>query len=248
MDCLIDNNTGNWDAEMLKGVLIPAKAELALRIPLPRSQTEDVLFWPFAADGQYNCKSGYKFLKGLEENSDVGTHTEVDRKFWKKMWSVEVPNKFKNLLWRACRNSLPTKQNLVRRTIIQTSNCDHCSLQAEDSLHALWSFTGLNEVWDGDSWNFRSNIQFTDFKELCSWILENGKPMEFFAVQVWSIWNQHNKLRLNQSCCLTKDLQKMAVESWSEICRSNLRLNWFSSSPTHHIVWTAPAPDSYKIN
>nr|XP_023891408.1 uncharacterized protein LOC112003444 [Quercus suber] len=231
VDCLIDNNTGNWDAEMLKGVLIPAKAELALRIPLPRSQTEDVLFWPFTADGQYNCKSGYKFLKGLEENSDVGTHTEVDRKFWKKMW-----------------NSLPTEQNLVRRTIIQTSNCDRCFLQAEDSLHALWSCTGLNEVWDGDSWSFRSNIQFTDFKELCSWILENGKPMELFAVQVWSIWNQRNKLRLNQSCCLTKDLQKMAVESWNEICRSNLRLNWFSSSPTHHIVWTAPAPDSYKIN
>ena len=72
--------------------------------------------------------------------------------------------------------------------------------------------------------------------------------MELFAVQVWSIWNQRNKLRLNQSCCLTKDLQKMAVESWNEIRRSNLRLNRFSSSPTHHNVWTAPALDSYKIN
>ena len=111
-------------------------------------------------------------------------------------------------------------------------------------MHALWSCTGLNEVWDGDSWSFHSNIQFTDFKELCSWILENGKPMELFIVQVWSIWNQRNKLRLNQSCCLTKDLQKMAVESWNEICRSNLRLNRLSSSPTHHNVWTAPAPDS----
>ena len=103
-------------------------------------------------------------------------------------------------------------------------------------------------MWVGDSWSFRSNIQFTDFKELSNWILENGKPMELFAVQVWSIWNQCNKLRLNQSCCLTKDLQKMAVESGNEIRRSNLRLNRFKSSPTHHTVWTAPAPDSYKIN
>ena len=233
---------------MLKGVLILAEAELALRIPLPRSQTEDVLFWPFTTDGQYNCKSGYKFLKGLEENFDVGTHTEVDRKLWKKVWSLEVPNKYKNLLWHACRNSLPSKQNLVRRTIIQTSTCDRCSLQAKDSLHALWSCMVLNKVWDGDSWSFHSNIQFTDFKELCSWILENGKPMELFAVQVWSIWNQRNKLRLNQSCRLTKDLQKMAVESWNEICRSNLRLNRSSSSPTHQTVWTAPALDNYKIN
>ena len=72
--------------------------------------------------------------------------------------------------------------------------------------------------------------------------------MELFVVQVWSIWNQCNKLRLNQSCCLTKDLQKMAVESWNEIRKSNLSFNRFSSSPTHHTVWTTPAPDSYKIN
>ena len=66
LDCLIDTNTGKWNAEMIEGVLIPAKAELFQRIPLPRSQTEDVLYWPFTADGQYNCKSGYKFLKDLE--------------------------------------------------------------------------------------------------------------------------------------------------------------------------------------
>ena len=197
VDCLIDSNTGNWDAEMLKGLLIPAEAELALRLPLPRSQTEDVLFWLFTADGQYNCKSGYKFLKDLEENPVLGTHTEVDRKVWKKLWSPEVPSKYKHMLWRACKNSLPTKHNLVRRTIIHTPTCDRCSLQAEDSLHALWSCTGLNDVWVGDRWSFRSNIQFSTFHELCSWMLENGKPMDLFAVQVWNIRNQRNKLRLN---------------------------------------------------
>ena len=44
VDCLIDETTGNWDAEMLEGVLIPAEAELAKKIPLARSQTEDSLF------------------------------------------------------------------------------------------------------------------------------------------------------------------------------------------------------------
>ena len=73
MDCLIDENIGKWDAEMLEGILIPAEAELAKKIPLPRSQTEDVLYWPFTANGQYNCKSGYKFLKDLEMDSDVSS-------------------------------------------------------------------------------------------------------------------------------------------------------------------------------
>ena len=223
VDCLIDNSTGKWDDEMIKGVFIPAEAELVRKIPLPRSQIEDVLYWPFTVDGQYNCKSGYKFLKDLEENSEVSTLLEVDKKVWKCIWSLEVPNKYKNMLWRACKNSLPTKQNLVRRTIIQNHNYDRCSLQAEDTLHALWSCTGLDEVWEGDTWNFRSTTHFADFKELCSWILENEKPMDRFAIQVWSIWNQRKKLRLNQTCCLTKDLQQMAKESFNKIWRCNLR-------------------------
>ena len=65
VDCLIDETTENWDAEMLEGVLIPAEAELAKKIPLARSQTEDFLFWPFTTDGQYNCKIGYCFSKGF---------------------------------------------------------------------------------------------------------------------------------------------------------------------------------------
>ena len=153
---------------MLKGVLIPAEVELVQRIPLPRCQTEDTLYWPFTADGQYNSKSGYKFLKDLEENAEDGTHPEADKKFWKSIWSLHVPNKYKNLLWRACRESLPTKQNLVWRTILQNPSCGCCSLQAENTLHALWSCTGLDKVWEGDRWNFRSRVHFEDFKGLCS--------------------------------------------------------------------------------
>ena len=44
VDCLIDENTGKWDAKMLEGILIPAEAELVKKIPLPQSQTKDVLY------------------------------------------------------------------------------------------------------------------------------------------------------------------------------------------------------------
>ena len=56
------------------------------------------------------------------------------------------------------------------------------------------------------------------------------------------------KLRLNHTCCLTKDLQKMAEESWNEIKRSNLRFSRINLSSTPQTKWTAPTPDSYKIN
>uniref|UniRef100_A0A7N2L2W6 Uncharacterized protein n=1 Tax=Quercus lobata TaxID=97700 RepID=A0A7N2L2W6_QUELO len=91
VDCLVDEKTGKWDAEMLEGILILAEAELAKKIPLPRSQTEDVLV------GQ----------EVLEEHL-------VPRS----------PNKFKNLVWRSCRKSLPTKQNLTQKTIKENPICD----------------------------------------------------------------------------------------------------------------------------
>ena len=84
-NCLIDETIGNWDAEMLEGVLIPAEAELAKKIPLARSQTEDSLFWPFTADGQYNCKSVYRFLKELETGVEEGTQLDLDKKFQKSI-------------------------------------------------------------------------------------------------------------------------------------------------------------------
>ena len=44
----------------------------------------------------------------------------------KRSGALEVPNKVKNLVWRACKNSLPTKANLVHRKIITDSLCDIC--------------------------------------------------------------------------------------------------------------------------
>ncbi|KAL0015826.1 hypothetical protein SO802_002895 [Lithocarpus litseifolius] len=97
VDYLIDENTGKWDDEMLKGILIPVEVELAKKIPVPRSQTKDVLYWPFTTNGQYNCRFGYKFLKDLEMNSEVSTQPKLDKKFWRSIWSLKVLKKFKNL-------------------------------------------------------------------------------------------------------------------------------------------------------
>ena len=87
---------------------------------------------------------------------------------------MQVPNKVKNLVWRACRNSLPTKENLVRRTVIDNPIYDRCKEVPESSLHALWSCGELDVVWEDDSqWHCRRNLTFVDFKELLSWLIKN---------------------------------------------------------------------------
>ena len=62
---------------------------------------------------------------------------------WKKIWGLEVPNKVKNLVWRACTNSLPTKANLVQQKIITDNLCDICKMHQEDTKHALYYYPVL---------------------------------------------------------------------------------------------------------
>lgn len=137
VDFLIDENSRQWNAEMVDGIFIPGEAELVKKIPIARIAIEDSLFWPFSANGHYNCKSGYRFLKELDADTDEDAQPDWDKKLWKGIWSLEIPNKHKNLVWRACRNSLPTEMNLTRRTIIDNPTCERCLSDMEDSLHAL---------------------------------------------------------------------------------------------------------------
>ena len=122
-------------------------------------------------------------MTDMETGAEGDTQSDLDKNIWKTIWSLEIPNKYKNFLWRACRDSLPTKFNLTRKTIIQDTSCDRCALMAEDTLHALWGCSGLNVVWDDDRWSFRSWEVFNDFKQLFGWLLEKGKPLKLFAIK-----------------------------------------------------------------
>ena len=102
-----------------------------------------MLFWPYTNNGVYTCKSGYRFLK--EEAEMEATIPPLrDKHVWKAIWSMQVPQKVKMFIWRACQNAMPTKQALMRRTIIGNSICDRCQAEVEDPLHALWTCIELD--------------------------------------------------------------------------------------------------------
>ena len=132
-------------------------AEIIKKIPLSQVATEDVLFWPFTSNGIYNCKSGYRFLKEEAEQLETNRPPPFrDKHLWKTIWSMRVAQKIKNFVWRACHNALPTKKELVRRTIIANPICDRCRIAVEDPLHALWSCSKVDIVWaDQSLWDFR---------------------------------------------------------------------------------------------
>ena len=42
-------------------------------------------------------------------------------------------------------------------------------------------------------WNFRSEVEFMDIKELLSWMIVEGRSLKLFAYTAWMVWNQRNK-------------------------------------------------------
>ena len=112
---LIDESTRQWNEERIDGIFASDEAAIIKKISLGRLATEDVLIWPYSNDGRYTCKSGYRFLKEEVELSSNQQHSTPDTHLWKQLWSLQVPNKVRNLLWRTCRNAMPTVKNTLSK-------------------------------------------------------------------------------------------------------------------------------------
>jgi len=72
---------------------------------------EDKLFWLFNQSGLYTVKSGYRFLYKSQSCDDQEYQPEIND-LWKKFWGLAVQTTVRNFLWRAIKNSIPSKTNL----------------------------------------------------------------------------------------------------------------------------------------
>ena len=110
---IINPSHKSWDVALLNRLFLPHEALLIQSIPLSLSPIEDKLVWPLNPSGIYSVKSGYKLLS--QEVGVLATSAHVvDPAIWKVVWGLKVQNKIRNFLWRAIRNSIPVKSNLLQ--------------------------------------------------------------------------------------------------------------------------------------
>nr|XP_023919081.1 uncharacterized protein LOC112030645 [Quercus suber] len=231
VEILIDDETHGWNHSIIDGIFIPEEAELIKSMPLPQHGVDDRLFWPFTQTGAYTSKSGYRYLKSEEEDSRSAVRSEEDRELWRGIW--------------ASRNSLPTKENLVRRTVIDNPLCDRCSGAHESALHAVWSCAELDVVWeDVTLWSCRGSLTFFTFKELLSWLIKNQQHVELFSVTAWTIWNQRNQVRLNKPSCSSHQISQLAKERLQEFMAVNALPHSSQTGPPTVQKWKPPEQEN----
>ena len=81
--------------------MLPQEVEIIRKIPLSLKESEDIRYWPLTHDEHYSCKSGYNFLKAKAKLVPIEIEPNQDKESWKRVWSLQVPNKVKNMLWRS---------------------------------------------------------------------------------------------------------------------------------------------------
>ena len=134
---LIHSSTAKWKNEVIDSLFIAHKAELIKSIPLSATLPANKLVWAETNNGKFIVRSAYKLAVSLFKLGNRGTTSNGSllRKFWKKVWSLPIPPKMHHFLWRACRDTLPTKFKLRRLNVIAEDLCVCCQDNAETNGH-----------------------------------------------------------------------------------------------------------------
>lgn len=66
------------------------------------------------------------------------------------IWKMPIPPKIKMLLWRAVREVLPTKCNLLRRKVMCENCCPMCDGNPKNEWYVFFACTHVVQVWEAD--------------------------------------------------------------------------------------------------
>ena len=69
------------------------------------------------------------------------------KKLWRDLWKMQVPNKVKHFAWKACCDILATRENLWKRNITKDNLCESCGKAPETVCHIFWFWDRAKDIW-----------------------------------------------------------------------------------------------------
>uniref|UniRef100_A0A803P6E9 Reverse transcriptase zinc-binding domain-containing protein n=1 Tax=Cannabis sativa TaxID=3483 RepID=A0A803P6E9_CANSA len=179
------------------------------------------------------------FTTKLEFNSeDIAVHCDnqsvlhsmknpmfqEDHQFWNKLWSLKVPPKTKDLVWRAASNCLATKVNLCIKKVLTDNNCPLCGVFAETELHLLVSCQFAWACWEFSGFNAADRNPVS----LLSWLSFNAARMDDeklsrVVMLCWAIWSARNDFLWKNRARSVKSVVDFAQSSLHQFLKAQGR-------------------------
>lgn len=189
---LINKENASWKTEVIDALFLPREAEEIKSIPLGAHLLVDKQIWACSPNGLYTVCNAFWLATEMSKSRSCGScsNNSQNKRFWRKPWKLLVPHKIRHFTWRACRDILLTKANLVRRHVIKDDKCDGCNLASENSSHCFWTCYHACEMWECSKLvlPFSPDQDYT-FKDLLwSLLMEGESSSEKIAKVVTYAW------------------------------------------------------------
>ncbi|KAL0327681.1 UNVERIFIED_CONTAM: hypothetical protein Sangu_1846100 [Sesamum angustifolium] len=89
---LIDPQTQDWNAQLIRSIFWPVDSDLILGIPLGHLGLEDQIVWHHTKNGIFSVRSAYHLARTLEERPCSSTSMTAESDWWRKLWQLKLPS------------------------------------------------------------------------------------------------------------------------------------------------------------
>jgi hypothetical protein len=197
-----------------------------LAVPLVELVSEDKLIWSEEKDGVYSVRSGYRKLM-RERCKGYGPRQGEE---WSCIWKILAPPKAKHLIWRICKECLPTRTRLRNRHVQCPIECPFCLSHYEDEKHLFFDCVAAKEAWQamGLFHIIQARLhQFVSARNLIFDICryENKDIAGKAATLLWLMWQNRNNLVWNDNNSSAQQIGIQAAQFWHQWAMVNRRLD-----------------------
>ncbi|KAK2405812.1 hypothetical protein QL285_041620 [Trifolium repens] len=179
--------------------------------------------WSINPEEGFSVKSAYDLLVGFGDSPNVGSY---EMKIFSKIWESSAPSKLVVFSWQLFHNRLPTKDNLLRRGVLDqdvSGNCVWCDSSPESAKHLFAHCWFVHRVWY-EIFNWLGVLMvmphnlMTLFDCFCASVYKKKSKRGFLLVWhtvVWSIWRARNNAIFNGIVIEPMELvEEIKVLSW----------------------------------
>lgn len=165
---------------------------------LAQRGSKDEIVWGRHVSGKVTAKSAYALLL---EKDNLPASLGGNRKFWGRLWNMNIKPKWKTFLWILLNKALALQVNLEKRGIFIPGSCHLCNNIKESEEHLFRDCNVAARVWMGSCLGIQTtgneyipiNQWITNF--LSKFWKEDGVDSErglWFCAILWSIWLHRN--------------------------------------------------------
>ena len=164
---------------------------------------------------------------------------------WSGLWRLKVLNKVKTFAWWACSESLPTMVNLARRRVVLSNSCTSCNREPETVIHALWGCEKVKGA-QGTNFNELQSARNPFFFNLFWLVLQNPRGAEGFIMICQFIWNQRNKIKVNEAVASLEKIPELAQKHLADFQQFCAKPE--SKKLPKKVIWKPPDAGLSKTN